>query len=1115
VLIRFIFLFLSLWSSSSVNAVSYQWGSADGLTDWNGSTSGGLIADTNGAFDSEELPTTPDGGSTATQYGIFQPSASDTLTIVQNVKIKGDVEIRFSGALPADQPETFTVNFGTSGTASNPVTVSSYTSDITTAAESSQLIFNPAQGKTIVVNMYANSSFKSSDATAAYDPMDSTPVGVPMPLHLTFRGKGSTIFRLPSGKTLYFGPPNPGHGASIASSTVADEPLSTVGVRVCIYMEQGSVDIFGDGSVEQQSQLVFEKWSYSTSSTNSDLSLDTWITFGQFSGLYFVSDNYLGISESWNDANNDGLVSVGETTYETGYGSVAFDPSSEGEGRLILQINRGQNPDAWVGNDFTDGGFNVYGALLIPTVQGSTRAAPTVFNADFRNGIFFNQRAGLNAYMRITDDVSYAARVGGEELSGSGWIHRPESDRRGLVVINNNNTIPLFANNYDNVARVDESVWGRYNDFQPGFILGVNGVIEVATHTFLDYIANNNNIAISDAHADVSTTHTSDVVKMHNPAALYTETVPSFEKRSSRGFDQFGAPISDLQYVGAGAGAHPLILLRGDGGLFVRSAAAYDDRALALKLFLQPVTNELYYLPLVPTDDTTAITVALGVGVYNGKQVSIVDAYNNPVMQSVSLDGAHALDIEGPCTIACDVGRNGEEKAGYFAVPSLAVDYAGRELGYTNFEVWAAWQSWRAANPGLPTTSVALPITGTVVVFDDTTDISLDLSPIADRPLLKNLYYPVYDRSTIFLNANLVFDSVQWIHGDVTRDESAPEVLPSPLTRALPHVVGGELAGIKNNLYPPLIKLYDSTLMCHESLVISGAALTVQERRVSGGAIEDNTSHIVCCNRGKALDTGGYGRVLQLGTQANVAADGSTTSLLMSSAHLDVYRAGPPTTATAIHPATITLMFDSVAETEVFSADRSLHFLYLANGSQVHLGWPTLEGDSSYLPAMMDNTVLTQLRALDPTNRNGFRFDPAATATGMLQFNGGPFYIGAGDAFDAAPPERPISGLDIDGVVYVNFGGLLSVTDNTNLFIDTAVGRRKGADAFASGRIVCPRDQVYFFAGGFIQDYDVDFATDSMTTGSYEDNIMLVVNDPIHAIDVGKLYETSDEDTTL
>ncbi|MEI7580768.1 MAG: hypothetical protein WCJ17_03125, partial [bacterium] len=99
----YFFFVLSIIIMPLSAATAYRWGSANGTGAWNGAQTGGLVAQDNAAFDSEELVTAADGSTTAEQIGIFKPAAGGSLTLIDTVKIKGDVEIRFTGSLPVTQ----------------------------------------------------------------------------------------------------------------------------------------------------------------------------------------------------------------------------------------------------------------------------------------------------------------------------------------------------------------------------------------------------------------------------------------------------------------------------------------------------------------------------------------------------------------------------------------------------------------------------------------------------------------------------------------------------------------------------------------------------------------------------------------------------------------------------------------------------------------------------------------------------------------------------------------------------------------------------------------------------------------------------------------------------
>lgn len=1105
-------LFLILCAMFSLRAAEYTWGNA-GTTEWNGAADGYIVSDVNGAFLTEDVPTSLDGSTTVLQAGIFKPAPNDSLTIKNTVFIKGDVEIRFEGQASATTLEVMEINIGAQVDPDGTVTTIAPFVDGTTdaATDAAQLVFNPSQNKKIIVNVYNDLVFQGANAAG----------GDPLPLFVTFRGAGTTIFRLPSGKSITFGPEKPGRKAE--DGDPATDGLSTAGVQVQVYMEQSKLDIFGGvddgGIVDPGSQLLFEKWSYAQDTVNARTSEHSWIRFGQLSSFSFVSDNYQGIAESWVDVNADNDIDRGEPVLHPGYGCIAFDPSNKGSGRMILELARGQLPS---GNDFTDAGFGVYGALLVPSLWATDRTKSQILNSDFRLGVYYNQRAGIKAVMRITDDVSYFERVPAE-MSLTEWKQRPETDRRGLVIINHNNSIPHFANNYDGAERIDLSVWGHYNNYEPGFVLGVNGEIEVRPHLFVDYIANNQNKEIVAVHVDRTGAsvgnHTSDKVKKHNPAALYAEHLPTFERRSKMVADQYGTAISDLLFLGHHEefGSHANIRLEGNARLFARAAAPFHDEALVRRLYDQPKHDGHYHLSEFDKDGTPHVrTVCMGIGQYTGQYVPIVNASSELVMQATDLEGSHALDVEGKLTILSVDGApidgvvTNDDANGVVMVPSLDIDYAGREQVYNNFELYQTWVAWQAANPELPTTTVTLS-DGTQYIFDSDTTIVPSLSPLSARPLPIGTWCPVFDISSINLNAELILHQVKWEHQDVTRNHTPLTVLPHPVEATVrPHIVGGELASFRSELYPPLFKLENSILACHESLVLSGVALTVTEQPTTlqslPASLAHNLSRVICYNRGSSFDGTGYGRIIQLGSQSNRMADGVTTNLMLSSAYIDVYRAQPTISATALEPTVMQMRLESAGETGVVTGDKSLHMLYLGNDSQIHLGWPTLEADTGYTPSAIDSTVLAFLQESDPTNSKGFRFSPHETGVGELKIQSGPFYVGAGDSLEVAPPDRPMPGIDVGGVLYVNHGGKFSMGGSDDVYLNTLIGRRVARESLATGQVVLPGDQAHFLTSGAIQNYDLDFADDAALAGAHAAHIALAGKSGVHLFDTQQLY---------
>ena len=1073
-------IFCLLMCTTPLFPASYQWGSLTGNDAWDGATSGGLIEEGSASLGFEEIAISYDGTTTTTQFGLFKPTAADDLAILDTVKIKGEVEIRFEGDGNATNKEYFFIDVGDSAAPTTPTKIQAFTDASSDVNSCANLIFNVAQNKSIIINVQSDLLFQSGDAVG---------VGDAVPFYLTFRGQGTTIFRLPSGRTISFAPQVEGKEG--------DPGLSDEGVHVRVLMDQSSFDVYGDidNGIAPRSQVVFEKWSHGTDAHGDSVNVDTWddcwVKIGQLSSFAFVSANYNGIGEKWLDIDNDDGIDVGEPIARPGYGSVAFDPSNDAEGRMILDIARGQKV---TGNDFTDGAMNVYGMYVNPILPGSDRKQPVVLNSDIRDYVYFNQRAGVRAVFRVIDDVAYAEQIDTStpELAAStkaAWRARTEDTRRGLVIMNHNNSLPKLASNIQLSARIDLNQWALSNTYQPGFIVGINGELECYANTFLDYYANNVGKKFeSSIHTPGSAAHTDDVIKKRNPAALFVDGLfNKYERPTLHAKDVFGAnPVSDLLYIGSrdDYGVHARVSLYGNSGIYVRAIAPYDVNSTVLPdpEFLQSKSAALYYLPDNHNDGTFVNTATLGIGQYNGSLVEVLDDFGDPVMQSTTPEGEHAMCIEGPVTVSTWEGQQGQAAAGFLKVPSIKINHAGQEVYFTDY---------------------AEHLEGTVVTPTE--------AVLTQRPMPLNKYCAVYNASSILINDKVVLDGINWIHDDVTRDQHIPAMLPEPGALSRPHIVGGEIEDLRGNLQPPRIHLNNATLSCHESLVATGVAFTVNElptSKAKGTTVIDshNVSRIVFYNRGREYDSNGYGRVLQLGSQGNLAADGINTSPMFADAFIDVYRAAPTNGGSALAKSAIRLELQTANEPTATPAEQALHMIYLANDSQVVLGWPTEEGDSGYAPSDFDSTILASLQKSDPLNAKGFRFSTHETGSGHLEINGGPFFFGAGDGVLGLPPEQPISGIDVGGVLYVNHGGKFSITNTNDIFIDTVFARRIGTSDSGSGVMALPRDQAHFLPSGVIQQYNVDFTEDKITEGRWAGYVALPVNNNVHLIDVNRLF---------
>jgi hypothetical protein len=545
--------------------------------------------------------------------GLLTCSTSKTIVFTQTVTLSGDIEIQVN----ADSLLTLG-----DGSEEGAVTIKPAPD-----ALAAQLIFNVAAGKVLEVRVLNSVFFK-----AATD----------LPLYVTFRGKGSTVFRMPSGRRVSFGP---------ANATVFD-----CGVFVQVLM-----DLFADDVAEGVQQVVFEPWSYDAENeededaVNTTINRTTWIQFGPSSCLRFLSYNATGIDEDI-----------------AGYGTIAFDVCHAGIGRMILSLAAGDEP-----GDAYDAGINIWGALVV-----GTGIHDAVTSVDLRTEVYANKRAGTRAIMSIIDDVAFASLVTDPENpsieDAAAWVERSVSDRRGLVVLNNNHTFPFLCANLEGAVSLQASLWATSQastGYQPGFILADNGQLRIRHNLFLEYIAGATNQAL-DPEQLAGEGATDSMVKKHNPSALIIDQVGTY-----------GASVDgswDMAYEGASIAT---ILLEGTAGCFLYCGASAATQSILTELAVDAETG----------DEQVDATIGLGLydgvfcpvlddsGVQSTAESLLIDRSGNPLLvddtQPRCLDGEHVLDVEGELSIVSVLGRWGFPPNGYMTFPSIRIDYAGREMG--------------------------------------------------------------------------------------------------------------------------------------------------------------------------------------------------------------------------------------------------------------------------------------------------------------------------------------------------------------------------------------------------------------------------------------------------
>lgn len=487
-------------------------------------------------------------------------------------------------------------------------------------AEYAQLVIEVAAGKTFEIQLLNDLYFQGGTACNLY---------------LSFRGAGTTVFRLPSGRILSFAP----------ASNVSDH----FGVSVQVLM-----DLSYDDIVAGAEQVVFEPWSYTIDDVNTRLDKTTRILFGRSSSLRFFSANEHGI---------DGSVN--------GYASLVFDVCHSGTGRTVIDIASGAES-----GDRCDGGINIWGSLIV-----GTGSEGVVTASDLRTKTYPHKRAGVGALVSITDSVAFNAVVHNPDApsdeDAAAWVARGVACRRGLVVLNHNKTYPYLAANLEQASSLQLSSWAiaqkTGTGYQPGFVVADNGQLRIAHNLFLDYVACSANrfidpVVLAGADATTST------VKLRNPSAFIVDQVGQYAPSTN-------PALWDMNYQGS---TQATIMLEGSSGCFFRAGAASD-------------TDSCIQEFVTATSGAESLDATIGRGLYDGSfcpvldsdgllslhESILVDRIGNPILYDDNgircLDGEHVLAIEGALTVVSVMGRFGFAPNGYITIPSIAIDHTGQE----------------------------------------------------------------------------------------------------------------------------------------------------------------------------------------------------------------------------------------------------------------------------------------------------------------------------------------------------------------------------------------------------------------------------------------------------
>ncbi len=870
------------------------------------------------------------------------------------------------------------------------------------------------------------------------------------PMFIGVRGKGEVRIRIPFGKNITFRSASP----------------TTAGAHVRILMEQNKAQM------EASSQLSFVSWGVDEDDVNTDSTLHSVIEIGQNSSISFISQHKSGLVDP-------------EDVLDYGYGSIAFDPSNNSTGRMIVKIASGATAV-----DFKDGALMIYGSY----VEGSGISDTDVLTSDFRTNVVYKYRAGVAATLRIIDSVAR-----GEVTSGNlNTYMRTSSNSRGLVVLNYNNSFPRLANNYDQMLAValpedfesdgllTDSKWFQANTVQNGFVLGNNGIIEIENNRFLDYFAcrtnaSNANFPKDGVHVPTGSTdedglHINSQVKKHNPSALIVDG-NAFRKTGTT-----AAADPNFEYD-----AHDIarIILRGNAGVFAR-VAADNVSGLVGPLTIGSNCSRAYDLSNAHIDGT------IDRATYDGKAIIMRDEDNN-IVPEISELGEIAIDVEGPLHIlSTSSGDDRVAANGFINMPTILISYRGKEMARVG-----------------------------------TSCISHELVEVTGRPLPldDSLEYFRYNNSCLLVNDFIRFENTRLVHNDLGRD-----VTDIGTGYAIPAVIGGELPSLRIaaqirdaaldygdgdtwilSYSGSPIYLENSTIECHESLVSAGVHWVVRDREIENDDITtgDNFSRLVLYSRGheQDLDITGMGRFFQLGSRLNTMADGGTINPLtlndgtypvssLRDAFLNVYRQRP--IPEELNPEQseyniIKFTIETEFEAGVTSAEKSIHLIHLSDRSTIDLGWNVaqyqfedavyVEADSRYAPWEYSVDVLNALRDQDPNNEGGYRFAPHAYGRGILSFDGNTVCLSGAGRYNAAgvlaPSENELSPRGVrdgGGILYINFGGELRASNSHDLILNTVIGRKTSVVDAAAGLLSVDADQLIFQPAGKVETFGFDVA---------------------------------------
>lgn len=985
----------------------------------------------------------------------------DTTGIQDTITMNGRITFDQNVIFRAESGKTLNINVGQANTGGQVVLRPLISTDV--APKYTHLIFDAEEDSTINFTVFSDLIFTGQNSNAALIPGGDTTNYENTELTVTFKGKGQVKFNIANGKFIRM----ESMVEQADDSYITDTSIGAKGVASYIAMDQNKNDVVGLG----KNKIVFKRKDYPNGGQN-----DTGFEIGLNSFMTGVSVNYTGLDATTNPTHT-ALIESGD--FES-YAAIAFDVSNQQSGKMIFRI-KGESTN----NTYRDGAFSLYGKFIETSAQdgtpgsytgaiGAGAQAYTVYD-DIRLYTNFSQAAGSKMFLRVIDKTAYDADLNsyqtylnptdGKEVGFFSDVSVPLTTRRGLFIENSNRSLPAYASNawgdsgwyfqdiYNNGAGLGNS------PIQPGFTLGINGEIEVAHNTFVDYEAQSPNInfvpaavglvTLNDLLTDAGITDPTTIFKQRNPSALLVDGLGSVLVDENI-VPTPGDPSDDTDQILFEAHIEP--------GLFRRATLTLNGNA-----------SMICRAPIIRDGGNNIVA-----GTYDG--------YRLPVVGETLGDGIIVMDVEDLFlvrSVADDFSPSGGLEHVHGAHTGSSYDAKGI------FRLGSLTRTIEDKEGILDTVTESLK-NGTRYGDIVSSQAGNEYIYSSLRPLNIGSSYTRYDRASILANASIDFVNLNFYHDDVSRD-IRPDVKTSP-----PAILGGEKANYENVVLGfaqgdiLFWRIYNSKIHCFESLCVSGVRVVLRELPIehsllSVPAVEQNKSEIIMFNHGRTLDRElkGFGRIFLLGSNLNEFADGSSSSLLQNS-YINVFRhtGGPVgTVGTAVNlpvqlslkTASQYLQYNSELDTATSLTNEGVNavqMFFMGNNSNIEVGWISTEGvarDADEVTVypwdhLKDSVVLDGGTGGIPSVN---RFDINATREipATLSLAGNLIYLGGvGPNGEKSPTQ--ISSLGLGRVIYMGHGSKIEITralvedtENPGTFLPTGTPFIGFADATIAMRV--------------------------------------------------------------